>query len=93
MSNLTLTHGSINYEGLVQGIQTFLTCGFGQLRLGYTTNCHMLCCCYVPQYLNEIPRNTQNILSWHALRAPGAGPQPEKPRSRARKRLVLKPHV
>ena len=43
MSNLTLTHRSLNYEGLLEGILTFLTCGFGQLSLGYTTICHVLC--------------------------------------------------
>ena len=68
MSNLTLTHGSINYEGLLQGIQAFLTCGFGQLSLEYTRNCHMTCCCYVLQNERPIPRNTQNILSWTAAR-------------------------
>ena len=40
---LDLSHGSINYEGLVQGIQTFLTYGIGQLSLLYTRNCHLLC--------------------------------------------------
>lgn len=36
MSNLTLTHRSLNYEGLLEGILTCLACDIGQLSLVYT---------------------------------------------------------
>ena len=57
MSNLTLTHRSLNYEGLLEGILTCLACDIGQLSLEYTTICHVICCCYVLQNERPIPRH------------------------------------